>query len=560
MINSVNIAETTQNPFIDVSKRTSDSIYWIKKESEIKILEKMYNSLPEILSPQEARKTNNIKTIGISIASVTLLAAATIFYIMRGGPKGFSKNIKAFRKNLENRLQTSKLNLEDNTIYNKFLQLSLKVTDKLQRKFEVANNFTTIKDLSFENFMKNKYTGKITGKIHTSITKLFTKIARRAVKGKYQETFEKLQNISALSKKALDKNSLQNPDEIVTIKGVKKTKQDWIKQLSKMESELFTEFEQSFGQNAQILRYKKFGKALLNLKEQFNTNGPLWFLSKKTLKNFVADSMVIGTRLDIQKQVQNLRKAFSYTLKDVSKEADDIIIEMSKSLNTSNTEGLKNLRTLNQYFHNLAKCTESGEKEKLIKTIEEQITEFATKAITSNKISTESGDQLYIYAQKLSNLLKNYKSGKIEDLLEIYQKIIPPKDYTAIETAYRGNIYALDRSIRLETEDCYNKLRDLTLGSAPTDVFTITTGIATLGYYLLQSESGKERTEITLKYGIPAITGIATVLYANAKLLAGSKSLTLSLISMFITNRLGDIANKLLESYYNKREISSQNS
>ena len=556
MINSISSPERPQNPFADVTNRTSDNSYWIIKDTDKKILERMYDSLPKILSPQEARKTNNIKTIGISIASVTLLAAAGIFYLMRGGPKGFAKNINAFRKTLENKLQKSKLNLEDNSIYNKFLQFVIKGADKLQRKFEVANNFTTIKDLSFENLMKNKHTGKVTGKIHSSITRLFTRIARRAVKGRYIETFGKLQNTSALSKKLLEKTSFQNPDEIITIKGIKKTKKDWLEQLSKMETNLFEEFEKSFGQNAQILRYKKFGKALSDLKNQFKKNGPLWFWSKETLKSFVADSMVIGTRLDIQKQTNALRKSFSYTLKDVSKEADEIILDMSKLLNISNTEDLKNLRTLNQYFHKLPEVTEITEKAKLLENIENQITEFATRAITSNKITTETGDQLYLYSQKLSNLIKEYKPGKIEDLLDVYKKVLPAKDYAELENAYRGNVVALDRSIRLETEDCFNKLRDLTMGSAPTDVLTMGVGLGTLGYYLLQSEDNKERTEIALKYGIPAIAGISTVLYGNAKLLAGSKSLMLSLISMFITNRLGDITNKLLENYYQNKENS----
>ena len=556
MINSISSPERPQNPFADVTNRTSDNSYWIIKDTDKKILERMYDSLPKILSPQEARKTNNIKTIGISIASVTLLAAAGIFYLMRGGPKGFAKNINAFRKTLETKLQKSKLNLEDNSIYNKFLQFVIKGADKLQRKFEVANNFTTIKDLSFENLMKNKHTGKVTGEIHSSITRLFTRIARRAVKGRYIETFEKLQNTSALSKKLLEKTSLQNPEEIITIKGIKKTKKDWLEQLSKMETNLFEEFEKSFGQNAQILRYKKFGKALSDLKNQFKKNGPLWFWSKDTLKSFVADSMVIGTRLDIQKQTNALRKSFSYTLKDVSKEADEIILDMSKLLNISNTEDLKNLRTLNQYFHKLPEITEITEKAKLLENIENQITEFATRAITSNKITTETGDQLYLYSQKLSNLIKEYKPGKIEDLLDVYKKVLPAKDYAELENAYRGNVVALDRSIRLETEDCFNKLRDLTMGSAPTDVLTVGVGLGTLGYYLLQSEDNKERTEIALKYGIPAIAGISTVLYGNAKLLAGSKSLMLSLISMFITNRLGDITNKLLGNYYQNKENS----
>ena len=83
-------------------------------------------------------------------------------------------------------------------------------------------------------------------------------------------------------------------------------------------------------------------------------------------------------------------------------------------------------------------------------------------------------------------------------------------------------------------------------------------GFGTLAYYLLQSEKGKERNEIALKYGLPALTGLGAMVYGNAKLLAGTKSLSLSLITMFITNRLGDIANKLLVNYYQKQDTSQK--
>ena len=550
MINTSGNVSITNNSFSDFNINPSEYSYWYNQKNNTQIK----TSLPEILSPEEARKTHNTKTIGISIASATLLAAAGVFYLMRGGPKGFVKNINILRKNLENKLQQSKLDLEDNSFYNKFLQSSIKVTDWLQSKIDTLNNITTIKDLLFEKFMNNRLTGKITGKIHSYITKVFAKVARRAVKNSYSETLEKIKNSTKLSKKMLQNLTSANNDEIINIKGVEKTRKEWLKELSTIESDIFKEYEKNFGQNAQILRYKKYGKTLIDLKEQFKKNGPFWFLSKDTLKGFVADSIVANARKELQQKTWTLRKFFSYSMKDISKEADDTILEMTKLLKVSDVDNIKRLRNLNQNFQKLSHIKEEAERAQILNNIENQIDEFITDVITSNKIKTETGDKLYNYAQSLSDKLKNYKPGKLENMLSIYKRILSPEEYSKLENAYKGNVVALDKSIHLETEDYLNKLRDLTLGSAPTDVLSVAAGLGTLGYYLMQSDNARERNEIGLKYGLPAITGIASMLYGNAKLLAGTKSLSLGLITMFITNRLGDIANKLLENYYSKQK------
>jgi len=550
MINTGGNVSITNNSFSDFNINPSEYSYWYNQKNNTQIK----TSLPEILSPEEARKTHNTKTIGISIASATLLAAAGVFYLMRGGPKGFVKNINILRKNLENKLQQSKLDLEDNSFYNKFLQFSIKVTDWLQSKIDTLNNITTIKDLLFEKFMNNRLTGKITGKIHSYITKVFAKVARRAVKNNYSETLEKIKNSTKLSKKMLQNLSSANNNEIINIKGVEKTRKEWLKELSTIESDIFKEYEKNFGQNAQILRYKKYGKTLIDLKEQFKKNGPFWFLSKDTLKGFVADSIVANARKELQQKTWTLRKFFSYSMKDISKEADDTILEMTKLLKVSDVDNIKRLRNLNQNFQKLSHIKEEAERAQILNNIENQIDEFITDVITSNKIKTETGDKLYNYAQSLSDKLKNYKPGKLENMLSIYKRILSPEEYSKLENAYKGNVVALDKSIHLETEDYLNKLRDLTLGSAPTDVLSVAAGLGTLGYYLMQSDNARERNEIGLKYGLPAITGIASMLYGNAKLLAGTKSLSLGLITMFITNRLGDIANKLLENYYSKQK------
>ena len=107
--------------------------------------------------------------------------------------------------------------------------------------------------------------------------------------------------------------------------------------------------------------------------------------------------------------------------------------------------------------------------------------------------------------------------------------------------------------MNLETEEFVNKLRDLTMGSAPTDILTNLVGVGTLGYYLAKSDDNQQRMGIALKYGFPALTLIGVGLYGNAKLFAGSKSLIFGIVSSFIVNRIGSAANEILMHHFDKK-------
>ena len=142
-----------------------------------------------------------------------------------------------------------------------------------------------------------------------------------------------------------------------------------------------------------------------------------------------------------------------------------------------------------------------------------------------------------------------FKQGQVEDILDIYRKILNPAEYELVEKAYKNEIKALDKSIHIETEEFVSKIRDLTTGGAPTDILTILGSLATLGYYLGKSDNNEERVSISLKYGIPAIAGIGVTLFCNAKLYAGTKSLLIGSISTVIVNKIGSWADNLLKKY-----------
>lgn len=550
MINSINGTNIPKiNPFGTVTDRNSIADYWLGEKTEPKSAKQtdaLGSILPEtiILNPGEARKTNNLKIIGISIASATILAAAGIFIVLRGGPKGIAKGIQTLRDFLERKVQKSKLSGAKATGY----EYLLGKADYLLGKAQAVNNFTTIKDFAFKKLM---YGGtlnwKYTRKIHNGITNMFEKLGLKTIAKSYSKTltkFTQLKNTNSNIISELEKSG--DLSKQITINGTTLPKHEWIALVKNKGLETDNLLKENFSESVRKSRYLEIKKFTKELEQNFEEKGPLWFLSKDTLKIFVADAKMLPKKLHIQNQIQSIKQSISYTLKDLYTEADSKIMKISSELTISDKSALKKLNKVRENFKQLAQKGELNRNVMLadLSGLESEI---------SHTVKTKSNDnELISTVNELKNLYINYKKGNIEDILDVYKAILPKEKYEKTAKEFTSAIKSLNKSIKLETEDYINKARDLAMGSAPTDILTVLGGLGTLAYYLGKSDSGQERTAITLKYGIPALVGIGVSLYGNARLFAGTKSLMFATVSSYLANRIGTFANNLYENHLKK--------
>ena len=86
---------------VEITKPTEEEI----KEPQQEVVQPEENIEPEqkitITTPDKARKTKNLTTIGLSIAGATVLTAAGIFLVLKGGTKGLTKNFEKLRDYLD---------------------------------------------------------------------------------------------------------------------------------------------------------------------------------------------------------------------------------------------------------------------------------------------------------------------------------------------------------------------------------------------------------------------------------------------------------------------------
>ncbi len=574
MINSIpKIESNNANTFGKVTVRTNPSDYWLEKPkpqslqtSQVQAPDLNVVSQPKlqpqitdatylasspyldkikIITPEEARKTNNIKIIGLSIAGATVLTAGTIFFLLKGGPKGLSKSFNSLRTFLDKRVQKAKL--DGNNVLSttdKVYVYALDKLNKLQERSGVINNYNTVKDLLFKKMMGwNKYLAKF----HDKITRGFERLGRQAVVNTYKKTDGLLQKATntALSAPLVSNSSknklLSENAEVINL-----------------EIGLLT--EKFFGQNALRSRYFSFKSAIETLKQAFSNMKV--FLSKDLYTKFMADSRIIEQRDAVIKTVLVNRRELSYPLSHLAKDSEESIMKMVSSLSFKDTERLTSLRSIRAMIKKLAKCKNPQTRQELTNKIVTDMDSFIqniSEAQQSKLLPEKNAKALLAEMTELRANIVGYKPGKVEELLSIYKQILSKSDYKKVETAYKAWLKSLDKSIKIETEDFMNKLRDLAMGSAPTDILTVLGSLGILGYNLAKSKDNDQRTSIALKYGIPALAGIGGSLYFNAKLFAGSKALICGSLLSFAINRLGTWADNTLKKYKQAKHPNVEN-
>jgi hypothetical protein len=149
--------------------------------------------------------------------------------------------------------------------------------------------------------------------------------------------------------------------------------------------------------------------------------------------------------------------------------------------------------------------------------------------------------------------------GDLQKMLDIYYHISPFElTESGALRATKKAVSSFDRSVQIETEEFFDKVRDLALGSAPTDVLTLFLSCGMITYGLGKAKTKDEKTTVLLTSGIPIVGGVAASLVTATKLVSGGKSLALGFISGILLNQIGKITDALRKNYNTKHLQQNQ--
>ena len=502
-----------------------------------------YVIVPEQQNENDAVQINDKKhhkINGKAVAGSAIILGFLTLGLTKGVmPKSFTKLLDKWKIALEKKVSPDK---NTKNIYNYLLdKLNL-----LRDRFESINNFTTIKDVLFQRVMYGKNGQRtFTRKIHEGITKVFNRMSRNTVNSSYAHTQKKFATLNeyllALNEKLL-KNS-NNPDTKALIETIK-LKISGVNQ----------KFENGFGLNARNQRYEQMNRAYNGLFDYFwdsSLNNLRNLKSRHMWSSYIAEDYLYADKKAITKNVKLLRKAISNNIDNDYFTSIESIGNIKKYLNLKDIESrdiIQNLKDTLLKYKKLTGNTANQERTELRQNILSQL-EKLSKSINSDKYSKETMTAITEQIKNIEEVISTSSKGEFQEILTLYKKILPEKEYKQLKSKMTQVINSLDESIDTETIKYFDKARDLKLGAAPTDVMSILVSAGTVAWLVGKSKDKDEVISASLKYGIPAVGTIATSLYCTTKLISGGKAFVLSMISGWIINRIGEFADNIRKQY-----------
>lgn len=522
MINQVGNISQTQSPF--------DNFTQYRKDKNFFVTEKYL--------PQEEEKSHKvIMTLGAS----ALVLGFGILILMRG-TKGSNKFLSKIKDFLEKKVAQTKSSKTGNAV-NQFYLSSLNKVNSFIEKCESINNFTSIKDAVCKKIMgKNKWSKKV----YEKITRLFERTSRETVVTSWYNTTHRLDNTFKNMDKLDEKILKENGAKDITINGVTKKGREWVELLKNKRKDVKSILDENINKNKSNIRYKKIKKATENLDDV--TIAIFKDVRKKELyQTFAADRVILKDKAALYDEMNLFRQAISFNRQGKIEMAKNILKKIEGFTVTNDYNLLTKFDTLKT---NLKNCADD---KVLIQNIDE-----LREALQKGKAKIDAESYVFDRLDKAKELIATNKTGKLDEILDIY-KHLQPDDYEKIEKQAIHFVKSMDKSINIEAEQFFEKVRDLQIGSAPTDALSILASAAMIGVGLAKAKDNDQRISVTLKAGIPVIGAVATSLYCTARLVSGGKAMGVGLVSGWILNRLGELADKLRKNLEAKKAQSNTN-
>lgn len=526
----------------------------------VKLDEDTINSVkkPDYAANQAEKKNNKRAILTISAITGGLTLVLTGLALLQRGKGVRIDKLKNYLDNVLNKFKGKES-------LSKFQQVFVKMAEKSKKgldKVKSLNNFASVKDVPICRGLKKS---KLGTRLCNGITNLFGKMTHNTLTSSYNkaekafaEVFDDLIRLDAKT------FASKNPADIIEINGVKKTVAEWMKMSSEHRDSLLKKIQENFSVNAHTNRFGKLKDSLSNLQDEFwnklfkieKGNKPfkeaIKEVGKKTQQSakelsetFVLEDLVSPKKVDYVTEIYKHKSAITNTFGDRCEQALDIM----QSIKIQSAEA-------NTYRDLLKKIT--GTLKQLIKTkgqnseaIMKELTTQSKELVETLSKSTDVANKeklIGIIKSNIENLTHAAQKGETEQLLEIQKALLSPQEYAAFEKRFNSAINKLNSSARLEGGDFFDKMRDISSGSAVTDV--LLTGCApVLGTTaaMVRADSKQQRRSTLLKMGIPLLGGVAVSLGCTAGIIPIGISLALGLGSSMVLNRIGKAVNAKLE-------------
>lgn len=493
-------------------------------------------------------KNNREKLKAAAILGTTAVAiGGTSLLLTKGNiSKSFSKLLSKNAQDISNKIVSIKSN--PHQFKKSELQLSLyqKINKALMMTRGLVFNITPIKDVLFDKIVCDFFKLR---KPCNAITRGFRTLSLNTVKKGYKNASS---SANAMTRLFAETNQALESGQIQTANPLSKTTLDLLKTKT---TKIGAEFDKNFSENAITNRDDTISGICKDLnKRVFNRvfgNFKYFVSNLKSWTTFIPEALISNDKTKFLNSLLNKKRIITNGPKDNFLRVSDSLSTLEKLINPNDKasrETLSTLRELSQKYINA-----SGENKNITRTeICSKINELlktTKKSLKKTGYTAQDSKDINTHLDKIGKVINNDKKGLIEELLTIYKGLLPPDEYNKLKIAAQKTIKNINKATKKEGEEYIDKVRDLTDGAALTDIaFSMALPIATTAIAVSTAKTKEKKQSVTLKYGIPIISGAITSMIATVKLVTGGKALALGLLSTLATNQICGRIDKHLKS------------
>ncbi len=521
--------------------------YYIPQEhSVVKNTEPYTDTVTINSSPDEQikKKTHRKRNLAYAVGSSALIVGGGVLVLMRGLPKNTEKYLDKLKKYFEKQSENSK----GSEKMQRFWEYSIRKIDSFKEATQSINNFTSLKDIQFKHLMDKT---KPTSKVHKAISDYFEKLARKTVSKSYQKAGKKFDKMFEEFDK-LDEVILKNgADDIVNYKGQQYTKSELLKIAQKCRKDIKDAVTKFMSQEEMDNRYKYIKDSTDELYNYFWDNSfkgfftkGYWtkdnpFLRKEMWTSYIPDAKIQGNKKTLTDEVAAVRNKIAYTEKDKMNVISQYIKNLRKIIPPNDAEGLSIIKKLEWFTENPEGLTANSENflKELLQLKNRPFEKGIEESIIQNQTKMRES-----YIKSISDLVKNSDAGQLQDMMEIYKVLDAyALSHSKAEKYVESAVGSFDKALKTETVDFFDKVRDLVLGSAPTDVLSLLASGGMIAYGLGDAHDKDERISVMLTAGIPILGSIGTTIICTTKLISGGISLALGAITGLGFAKVGNV-------------------
>ena len=534
----------------------SNDVFLAMKVSDLKPLVDIPNQvIVDTVTNEPKTRKDKIKAAAIIGGATTVIAGTTLLLTKGNVSKGLIKFLSKHTENLTNKIETIKSHphLAEQSA------LKLAIYQKLNKGIMMARglvfNITPFKDVLFDKVVCDKLKLR---KPCNAITNGFRRLSLATVKSNYKKTGNAVEAMTSLfsqTNKALESGA---------ISGAKPVSQDSLKTLNSRVAQIRSEFTTNFSEAAVDSRDKTISRICKNLNQRVYRrvfgNLKNFIKDVKSWTTFIPEAIIEKDKSKFLNSILEKKRIITNSPQDNFNRITQVISNIEQSINPSDKgsrELLSSLKKLSQKYINVSGINEATSREEICSQI--NLVLKKSKGIFSNKNYTpEESNKIYTQLNKIGEIINTDKKGLIEELLTNYKEILPPEEYNRLKATAQKTINKINNATFQEGNEYVDKVRDLTDGSALTDVaLSMALPLASTSVAISAADTKEKKQSVALKYGIPIVTGALTATIATVKLVAGGKSLALGLASTFVTNQICDRIDKKLKENSSKKQITA---